>query len=172
MKEAKEIQLPTLYSCTPNAACACGIGTVSFLCLCCMHSSIPLLKLDTAQYRHHSHFSQVTLLPLSPLPHLPVPFPLPLLLFTSSVLRLPSLPSPSLSSARSASSSVLTLLQPLMTCLKPTLGSTVREGTEALPNHRPSQRAAAQGKVHTQHMCAHSNNTRTIIWQKRMYSQL
>lgn len=35
-----------------------------------------------------------------------------------------------------------------MTCLKPT-GSTVREGMEALPSHRPSQRAAAQGKVHT-----------------------
>lgn len=35
-----------------------------------------------------------------------------------------------------------------MTCLKPT-GSTVREGTAALSSHRPSQRAAAQGKVHT-----------------------
>lgn len=38
------------------------------------------------------------------------------------------------------------MAQPLMTCLKPTVGSTVREGTEALPSHRPSQRAAAQGK--------------------------
>lgn len=36
-----------------------------------------------------------------------------------------------------------------MTCLKPTVGSTVREGTEALPSLRPSQQAAAQGKVHT-----------------------
>ena len=59
-----------------------------------------------------------------------------------------------------------------MTCLKPTLGSTVREGTEALPSHRPSQRAAAQGKVHTQHMCARSYNTHTksvgvFLWEKR-----
>lgn len=36
--------------------------------------------------------------------------------------------------------------QPLMTCLKPTVGNTIRQGTEALPSHRPSQRAAAQGK--------------------------
>lgn len=39
------------------------------------------------------------------------------------------------------------LIQPLMTCHKPT-GSTVKGVTEALPSHRPSQRAAAQGKVH------------------------
>jgi len=38
------------------------------------------------------------------------------------------------------------MAQPLMTCLKPTVGNTVREGTEALPSHRPNQRAAAQGK--------------------------
>lgn len=129
-----------------------------------MHSSNPLLKLDTAQYRHRCHFSQVTLLPLSPLPplsSLPI-FPLPFLLFTSSVLSFSSYPLPFLCSLCPLSSSVLLLLQPLMTCLKPTVGSTVREGTEGLPSHRPSQRAAAQGKVHTQHMCAHSNNAQKV----------
>lgn len=35
-----------------------------------------------------------------------------------------------------------------MTCLK-LMGSTVKEVTEALPSHSPSQRAVAQGKVHT-----------------------
>lgn len=38
------------------------------------------------------------------------------------------------------------MAQPLMTCLKPTVGNTVRQGTEALPSHRPSQQAAVQGK--------------------------
>ena len=45
-----------------NWACGC------VFCLCCMHSLNPLLKLDTAQYRHRCYSSQVTLLPLSPLP--------------------------------------------------------------------------------------------------------
>lgn len=149
--------------CVWNWACGC------VFCLCCMHSLNPLLKLDMAQYRHRCHSSQVTLLPLSPLP--PPPLSLlfsPSLFFSSPHLFLFSflLPTPpSLSSARSASSSsssvlLLLLLQPLMTCLKPT-GSTIREGTEARPSHRPSQRAAAQGKVHTQHLCAHSNNTQS-----------
>lgn len=42
-------------------------------CLCCMQSSNPLLRLDTAQYRHSCHFSQVTLLPLSLSPAPPPP---------------------------------------------------------------------------------------------------
>lgn len=48
--------------------CVWNWACVLFFGLCCMHSSNPLLKLDTAQYRHRCHFSQVTLLPLSPLP--------------------------------------------------------------------------------------------------------
>ena len=144
-----------------NWACGC------VFCLCCMHSLNPLLKLDTAQYRHRCHSSQVTLLPLSPLPPPPLfpSFSSFYLLDTSSVPLLLSLPSSSLSLCSlcllSSSELLLILLQPLMTCLKPT-GSTVREGTEALPSHRPSQRAAALGKVHTQNLCAHFNNTHKV----------
>lgn len=47
-----------------------------------------------------------------------------------------------------STSHLILIIQPLMTCLKLT-GSTVKEVTEALPSHSPSQRAAAQGKVHT-----------------------
>lgn len=79
-------------------------------CLCCMHSSNPLLKLDTAQYRHRCHLSQVTLLPLSPLPPPPSCFrPLPFLLFIGSVPYLLSLLTPSLSFA----------LPPLFFCTPP-----------------------------------------------------
>lgn len=44
------------------------------------------------------------------------------------------------------------VLQLLMTCLKPTVGITIRQGMEALPSHRPNQLAAAQGKVHATHV--------------------
>lgn len=68
--------------CVWNWACGC------VFCLCCMHSLNPLLKLDMAQYRHRCHSSQVTLLPLSPLPP-PTPLssllPISILFFTSSV---------------------------------------------------------------------------------------
>lgn len=147
--------------CVWNWACGC------VFCLCCMHSLNPLLKLDTAQYRHRCHSSQVTLLPLSPLPpltSLPIfSFFLPSLHFICSPSPFSSFLLPLSCSLCLLSSSelLLILLQPLMTCLKPT-GSTVREGTEALPSHRPSRRAAALGKVHTQNMCAHSNNTHKV----------
>lgn len=133
-------------------------GFFFFLCLCCMQSLNPLL-LDMVQCRNLCQSSQITLLPLSPLPlsfFSPLPFSSSYLLFTSSVpVLLSDLPLPLLCSCCLLSSSVLLtlILQPLMTCLKPT-GSTVREGTAALPSHRPSQRAAALGKVHT-HTCAH-----------------
>ena len=62
---------------------ACVELGLCVFCLCCMRSSNPLLKLDTAQYRHSCHFSQVTLLPLSPMP--------PSLLFSSHPLSSSSL---------------------------------------------------------------------------------
>lgn len=140
-------------------------------CLCCMRSSNPPpLNLDLAQYRHSSRISQVTLLPLSPLPPVFSPailFSRLYLLLTSCLLSFTSYPT-SLSPLLAVPPSfyVLLLLQPLMTCLKPTVGSTVREGTEALPSHRPSQRAAAQGKVHAQH----SQSWQESLFEKnRMY---
>lgn len=147
-----------LYMYTKCCMCVWIWACRCVFCLCCMHSLNPLQKLDTAHYRHRSHFSQVTLLPLSPLPpffsHHPLSssFVLPSYLYPFLFLFLPS-PSPMLALRPLFFCTLLDprLLQPLMTCLKP-MGSTVREGTEALPSHRPSQQAAAQGKVHTQHL--------------------
>lgn len=117
-----------------------------------MHSSNPLLKLDTAQYRQLPFQSGYLTASLSLLP------PPPSFSFTKSAPHPLSLP-PLLCSASSlllySSSSPL---QPLMTYLKPTVGNTVRQGTEALPSHRPSQQAAVQGKVHARHM-AHTLTT-------------
>lgn len=147
-------------SCLSNAACVWSVCGFCFFCLCYMHGLNPLLMMDTTDYRPSFHTSQVTLLPLSPAPpisSLPVAslshlLPIFLFFFPPSLLCLLWL----------LSSLVLFLLiQPLMTCLKPTVGNTVRQGTEALPSHRPSQRAAAQGKVHTQTTRAHTIPTHT-----------
>lgn len=84
-KESSVSKLLYMYTkccmCVWNWACGC------VFCLCCMHSLNPLLKLDTAQYRHRCHSSQVTLLPLSPPPppHLSSHL---FLLFTFSTLHL------------------------------------------------------------------------------------
>lgn len=165
--EKKRDQFSTLYIYTKCCMCVWNWACV-FFCLCCMHSSNPLLKLDSAQYRHRCHVSQVTLLPLSPLPPFLFFHPLCSLFSSLHIIWPPSpvstYPYPLPCSLCLLSSSLLLLLQPLMTYLKPTVGNTVREGTEALLSHRPNQRAAAQGKVHTRLTCAHPYNTHKVSW--------
>lgn len=105
-KGQKRIQLLTIYPCTPNSACVCGIGPVGvFFCLCCMHSLNPLLKLNTVQCRNLCRSSQITLLPLSPMP----PSLFSLSPFSSSPYLSPFsfLTTPSLFFARAASSLLL-----------------------------------------------------------------
>lgn len=116
-----------------------------------MHSSNPLLKLDTAQYRQLPFQSGYLTASLSLLPPPPFFF-LPILLL-HKICSSSSLPPPSALLCLLCSSILFLLpLQPLMTCLKPTVGNTVRQGMEALPSHRPSQQSAVQGKVHARHM--------------------
>lgn len=112
----------------------------------------------------------------------PAPSPLfflPILLL-HKICSSSSLPPPSALLCLLCSSILFLLpLQPLMTCLKPTVGNTVRQGMEALPSHRPSQQAAVQGKVHARHM-VHTLTTHKHThsqWaffkeEKRVYSQL